>query len=106
MAHRQADPAPTPLVLRALADRICGEKLGNDERFDNVDVRRANKGKMWRLLEYFASDYTKREVMAITSSCARCVLSSITPVRRVVRLGLLDQAVRFVRRKRTLSAAR
>ena len=52
-------------VWKALANRIGGEALVNDTRFDNIDVRRKNQAEMWRLLEEFASAYTKRELMAI-----------------------------------------
>ena len=52
-------------VWNALADRIGGEALVNDTRFDNINVRRANQGEMWDLITEFASNYTKRELMAI-----------------------------------------
>ena len=52
-------------VWNALADRIGGEALVNDSRFDNINVRRANQGEMWDLITEFASNYTKRELMAI-----------------------------------------
>jgi formyl-CoA transferase len=52
-------------VWKALANRIGGEDLANDPRFDNIDVRRKNQAEMWKLLEDFAKDYTKRELMAI-----------------------------------------
>ncbi len=52
-------------VWNALAERVGGEALANDVRFDNIDVRRKNQAEMWRLLEDFASNYTKRELMAI-----------------------------------------
>ena len=52
-------------VWTALATRIGGEALANDPRFDNIDVRRANQAEMWRLLEEFARDYTKWELMDI-----------------------------------------
>jgi formyl-CoA transferase len=51
-------------VWNALANRIGGDALVNDARFDNIDARRRNQAEMWRLLEDFASDYTKRELMA------------------------------------------
>lgn len=52
-------------VWNALAERIGGEALVNDPRFDNIDARRKNQAQMWRLLEDFASDHTKRDLMAI-----------------------------------------
>jgi len=52
-------------VWNALANRIDGEELVNDPRFDNIDARRANQGEMWDLITEFASDHTKRELMAI-----------------------------------------
>ena len=52
-------------VWKALANRIGGEALVNDPRFTNIDVRRANQGEMWDLITTFASNYTKRELMAI-----------------------------------------
>lgn len=52
-------------VWAALARRIGGDELVADPRFDNIDVRRANQAEMWRMLEGFASDHTKRELMAI-----------------------------------------
>jgi len=52
-------------VWTAIAERIGGEALVNDERFNNITARRQNQGEMWQLLTDFASDYTKRELMAI-----------------------------------------
>ena len=52
-------------VWKALANRIGGEELANDPRFNNIDVRRENQGGMWELLTEFASNYTKRELMEI-----------------------------------------
>ena len=52
-------------VWTALAERIGGEALANDPRFNNIDVRRANQAEMWRLLAEFARDYTKWELMEI-----------------------------------------
>jgi len=52
-------------VWKALANRIGGEALVNDKRFDTIDVRRKHQAEMWKLLEDFAKDYTKRELMAI-----------------------------------------
>ena len=52
-------------VWNALANRVGGEELVNDSRFDNINVRRANQGEMWNLLTEFASNYTKRELMEV-----------------------------------------
>jgi formyl-CoA transferase len=52
-------------VWQALANRIGGEALAKDARFDNIGARRKNQAEMWRLLENFASNYTKRELMEI-----------------------------------------
>lgn len=52
-------------VWKALANRIGGEELVNDARFDNIDVRRKNQAEMWKMLEDFASNYTKRELMEV-----------------------------------------
>ncbi len=52
-------------VWKALANRIGGEELVNDTRFDNINVRRQNQGEMWKMLEEFASNYTKRELMEV-----------------------------------------
>jgi formyl-CoA transferase len=53
------------VVWEALAERVGGAALAKDPRFDNINVRRKNQGEMWRLLEEFAADYTKRELMGI-----------------------------------------
>jgi formyl-CoA transferase len=52
-------------VWEALAERVGGAALVKDPRFDNINARRKNQAEMWRLLEEFAADYTKRELMAI-----------------------------------------
>jgi formyl-CoA transferase len=52
-------------VWEDLARRVGGDALVKDSRFDNINVRRKNQAEMWRLLETFASNYTKRELMAI-----------------------------------------
>ena len=52
-------------VWDALANRIGGEALAKDPRFENINVRRQNQAEMWKLLEDFAADFTKRELMAI-----------------------------------------
>jgi formyl-CoA transferase len=52
-------------VWEALARRIGGEALVQDQRFNNIIVRRKNQAEMWRLLGNFAAGYTKRELMEI-----------------------------------------
>jgi len=52
-------------VWKALANRIGGEALVADTRFDNINVRRENQAEMWKMLEEFASNYTKRELMDV-----------------------------------------
>ena len=52
-------------VWPALANRVGGEALASDERFSNIDVRRTNQGVMWQMLEEFASNHTKWEMMDI-----------------------------------------
>ena len=56
-------------VWEPLAKRI-GPDLGlpdlvNDPRFAKIDARRRNQNEMWPLIEKFASNYTKREFMAV-----------------------------------------
>ena len=56
-------------VWEPLAKRI-GPDLGlpdlvNDRRFAKIDARRRNQNEMWPLIEKFASNYTKREFMAV-----------------------------------------
>ncbi|HXY05136.1 MAG TPA: formyl-CoA transferase [Burkholderiaceae bacterium] len=50
-------------VWAPLARRIGGEALVNDARFARIENRRRNQNEMWRLLDEFASAYTKRELM-------------------------------------------
>ena len=52
-------------VWSALANRIGGDALANDPRFDSIDARRQNQGEMWELLTEFASGYTKRDLMDV-----------------------------------------
>jgi len=52
-------------VWKSLAERIGGQKLAEDPRFSDIDVRRKNQGEMWHLIGEFASDYTKWEMMDI-----------------------------------------
>ena len=42
-----------------------GETLASDERFATIQNRRKNQMEMWRLLNEFASGYTKWELMGI-----------------------------------------
>jgi formyl-CoA transferase len=53
------------VVWAALARRVGGEALANDERFAMIQNRRKNQQEMWRLLNEFASGYTKWEMMAL-----------------------------------------
>jgi formyl-CoA transferase len=53
------------VVWNALAAKIGGEELAKDIRFATIGERRKNQVEMWRLLNEFASRYTKRELMAI-----------------------------------------
>ena len=50
-------------VWNALSNKIGGEELTNDPRFNNIDVRRQNQAEMWQILESYACNYTKRELM-------------------------------------------
>jgi formyl-CoA transferase len=52
-------------VWEDLAKLIGGEALVTDPRFSKISERRKNQDEMWRLITEFASDYTKREFMAI-----------------------------------------
>ena len=50
-------------VWSALSNKIGGEELTNDSRFNNIDVRRQNQAEMWQILESYACNYTKHELM-------------------------------------------
>jgi len=56
-------------VWEALGRRIGPEvnhpNLATDPKFSTIAERRKNQHEMWRMLTQFASQYTKREVMAI-----------------------------------------
>jgi formyl-CoA transferase len=52
-------------VWEKLAKRIKGEELAKDPRFSSIAERRKNQKEMWRMLNEFASNYTKRELMAM-----------------------------------------
>lgn len=53
------------VVWPALARKIGGEALLQDERFATIQNRRRNQTELWRLLTEFAQQYTKRELMAV-----------------------------------------
>jgi formyl-CoA transferase len=42
-----------------------GDALLNDPRFAKISERRKNQGEMWRLIEQFASSYTKWQFMEL-----------------------------------------
>jgi formyl-CoA transferase len=52
-------------VWEALANRVGGQDLLSDPRFEKIENRRANQGAMWDLLTDFAKNYTKLELMEI-----------------------------------------
>lgn len=52
-------------VWDALGNKIGGEALAKDPKFSTIGERRKHQGKMWELIEKFASRYNKREFMAI-----------------------------------------
>ena len=52
-------------VWDALGTKIGGEALAKDPKFATIGERRKNQKEMWRLIDEFASHYTKREFMAI-----------------------------------------
>jgi formyl-CoA transferase len=52
-------------VWEALANRVGGQDLLSDPRFEKIETRRANQGAMWDLLTDFAKNYTKLELMEI-----------------------------------------
>jgi formyl-CoA transferase len=53
------------VVWDALARRVGGEKFATDPRFAAIGERRKNQNEMWKILNEFASNYTKRELMGI-----------------------------------------
>lgn len=53
------------VVWEALARRVGGDAMLSDPRFSTLSERRKNQGHMWQLLETFAADYTKQELMAL-----------------------------------------
>ncbi|KXW56326.1 formyl-CoA transferase [Ferrovum sp. PN-J185] len=52
-------------VWENLAKKIGGEALAQDSRFSTIQERRRNQNIMWQLITDYASQYTKREFMAI-----------------------------------------
>jgi len=48
-----------------LAKLVGGEELANDPRFATIGERRKNQKEMWKILNDFASKYTKWELMEI-----------------------------------------
>ncbi|HEY3181174.1 MAG TPA: formyl-CoA transferase [Casimicrobiaceae bacterium] len=52
-------------VWDGLAKRIGGERLAADIRFATIGQRRKNQQEMWRILNEFASQHTKWEMMQI-----------------------------------------
>ena len=53
------------VVWDALARRVGGEKFATDPRFATIGERRKNQNEMWKILNEFASNYTKRELMGM-----------------------------------------
>ncbi|NDU90755.1 MAG: formyl-CoA transferase [Ferrovum sp.] len=53
------------VVWDALARRIGGEAMVTDPRFSTLTERRKNQSQMWQILENFALDHTKQELMAL-----------------------------------------
>jgi formyl-CoA transferase len=53
-----------PLARRIGPDVGCPELVA-DPRFAKIGDRRKNQNEMWRMIEQFASKYTKREFMAV-----------------------------------------
>jgi formyl-CoA transferase len=52
-------------VWAALSKRVGGEKLTTDPRFAAIADRRKNQNEMWKILNDFASGYTKWEFMKL-----------------------------------------
>ncbi len=52
-------------VWPAMAKRIGGDELFNDPCFSDINVRRQNQKDMWRIINEFASAYTKWELLDI-----------------------------------------
>jgi formyl-CoA transferase len=53
------------VVWGALARRVGGDALAQDERFSTIQNRRKNQDQMWAILNAFTRGYTKRELMAL-----------------------------------------
>ncbi len=52
-------------VWAALARKVGGDTLAADERFATIQNRRMNQQEMWRILNAFTANYSKRELMAL-----------------------------------------
>jgi formyl-CoA transferase len=53
------------VVWDALATKIGGEQFAKDPRLASIAERRKNQNEVWKKLNEFAANYTKRELMAI-----------------------------------------
>ena len=53
------------VVWDALATKIGGEQFAKDPRLASIAERRKNQNDVWKKLNEFAANYTKRELMAI-----------------------------------------
>jgi formyl-CoA transferase len=52
------------VVWDALATKIGGEQFAKDPRLASIAERRKNQNEVWKKLNEFAANYTKRELMA------------------------------------------
>ena len=52
------------VVWDALATKIGGEQFAKDPRLASIAERRKNQDEVWKKLNEFAANYTKRELMA------------------------------------------
>jgi formyl-CoA transferase len=55
-------------IWPALAKLVGGEHLLQDQRFVNIDKRRQNQPAMWAILNGFAAQYSKSELMAVLNA--------------------------------------
>ena len=53
------------VVWDAIATKIGGEQFAKDPRLASIAERRKNQNEVWKKLNEFAANYTKRELMAI-----------------------------------------
>jgi formyl-CoA transferase len=53
------------VVWDALATKIGGEQFAKDPRLASIAERRKNQNEVWKKLNEFAANYTKRELMAL-----------------------------------------